>query len=208
MAKTHNWGVSGVRYRPVLYGSRVIGYLWAAPGTAGFWPRTGGGAGVRTRAYWMRWLAVARAHGLTPEQALASWNPAYVFPHGTPAIGHPTPLPNLAALRALAAGAPPAGAYAAGDTGVVRHYPVVRGDRTIGWLWASPDDRAAGFAPAPHLPASDPAPAGWRARLATCHATGLTPLQALDALRHAPYAAAIGALTEPLGQAPLAALRD
>ena len=194
-----------VLYRPIVRGGRVIGYLWAASDTAGYLPRAGGGAdGVR--AYWMRWLRVAWEGGLTPAEAMASWNPRWEFPCGTPATGAANEIAGLRALRALAEGTATIDGYASETAVLVRHHPVVRDGVRLGHLWASIDDRAAGFRPAADVPADDPAIPAWRTRLTDSAAAGLTPTQALHALRDAPDNTTIGHLTDPLGQSPMSAL--
>lgn len=192
-------------YRPVVRDGRVIGYLWATADTAGFWPRAGT-ADERVRAYWMRWLGVARERGLTPAEALAPWNPRWEFPCGTPATGPAGEIADLGALRALAEGASAGDGYAPETAVPVRHHPVVRDGVPLGHLWASVDERAAGFQPAGDLSDDDPAAPAWRARLAESAAAGLTPTQALHALRDAPDDGATGHLTDPLGQSPLSTL--
>lgn len=189
-----------VRYRPILKSGAVIGYLWATGDEAGFWPRAGSAPGTAARPYWLRWLTTAHAEGLTPVEALASWNPAYAFPHGTPAIGAISELDRLDELAALAKGDPAPGLYGNFADAPVQHYQVIRANRYLGRLWASIDDQSADFLPSPDLPDNDPAVIAWPARLARCHAAGLSPIQALHALRDAPDISGSGELIDPLGQ--------
>lgn len=192
-------------YRPILRAGVPIGYLWATPEQAGYHRRAGSDDDPQVRAFWMRWLMTARESGLTAHEAMASWNPSYEFPYGAPAIGPPTPLPDFESLQALASGSGPAGGYPDETTTLVRHYPVIRAGQRIGHLWASVDDEAAGFVPI-GLPDTDPAIPAWRHRLTEAHTFGLTPVQALDAMRDAPDDGTTGRLSDPLGQAPLADL--
>ena len=192
-----------VLHRPILGSGTVLGYLWCTAGSAGFWPRAGSGADDQVRAYWMRWLTSARESGLSPWEALSSWDPRLDFPHGTPAIGAPSELPGLDDLRALAEGRTPATTYADGTAAAVRHYQVVRGGTYLGRLWASVDDEAAGFLPSPDLAPDDPAARAWPRRLADSCTSGLTPGQALHALRQAPDDGTTGHLTDPPGQSHL-----
>lgn len=198
----------GVLYRPILRAGRVIGYLWATPDMAGFRPRGGGAAADDVQAYWMRWLRFAWERGLTTAEALVSWNPAYEFPCGAPAPGPPTELAELDALWDLAGGDARPGGYAEDSRTPVRHYPVRRDGLPIGHLWASVDETAAGFLPSPDLAPANPAISVWQARLASSHSEGLTPTQALQALRDAPDDGTTGHLTDPLGQSYLSALRS
>lgn len=197
-----------VLYRQILRDGHTIGYLWAVHDEAGYWPRAGSDEDEQVRAYWMRWLAAARERGLTLAEAMASWNPAYAFPHGVPAVGPTNELADLDSLRALAAAYAPPGRYADDTTAAVRHYQVIRDGAYVGRLWASADDEAAGFLPSPDLPGTDPAALAWPRRLAASHASGLTPTQALDALRQAPDDGTTGRLTDPLGLGHLHDLRD
>lgn len=196
-------GADPVLHRPIHRSGTVIGYLWCTAGSAGFWPRAGAGAEDQVCAYWMRWLNSARESGLSPWEALSSWNPRLDFPHGTPAIGAPNEVAGLDELYALAEGRAPATTYADDTSVPVRHYQVVRGNAHLGRLWASTDDAAAGFLASPDLPADDPAAHAWPRRLAESSASGLTPGQALHALRQAPDDGTTGHLTDPLGQSRL-----
>lgn len=198
---------AAVMYRPIVRYGRVVGYLWAVGDTAGYWARAGGGADRGVRAYWMWWLSLARERGLSTGEAMASWNPAWEFPRGTPATGPANEIADLGALRALAEGTATFAGYASETSVLVRHHPAVRDGVPVGHLWASIDELAAGFVPAADLPDGDPASPAWHGRLAESAAAGLTPSQALHALRDAPDDGAAGRLIDPLGQSLLPALR-
>lgn len=200
-------GAGAVLHRPILRSGAVIGYLWANGESAGFWPRAGADADDEVRQYWLRWLARACEEGLTPWEALSSWNPRGDFPHGAPAIGAPNEMADLDELCALAEGEPTDMTYGDDTQVPVQHYQVIRGANFLGRLWASVAGEAAGFLPSPDLPATDPAALAWPHRMAETCAAGLTPGQALHALREFPDDGASGHLTDPLGQGYLRDLR-
>lgn len=193
-------GVAGVLYRPILRSGVVVGYLWCTGASAGFWPRTGVDGGDDVAQFWLRWLNSAREQGLSPWDALSSWDPRTDFPHGRPAPGAPNELAGRADLASLADGRAPVVPYDDDSRLPVRHYQVIRGTAYLGRLWASVDDAAAGFLTAPDLPADDPAARAWPRRLEESCAAGLTPGQALEALREFPDDGTSGHLTGPLGQ--------
>lgn len=200
-------GVDWVLHRPILRSGVVVGYLWCTFTSVGFWPRTGADAGEDVAQFWLRWLNTAREQGLSPWATLASWDPRTDFPHGRPAPGAPNELAGREELAALAEGRAPAVPYADDSRVPVRHYQVIRGNTYLGRLWASVDDAAAGFLTALDLPEGDPAAPAWRRRLAESRASGLTPGQALEALREFPDDGTSGHLADPLGQGYLRELR-
>lgn len=200
-------GADRVLYRPILRSGVVVGYLWCSAGAGGFWPRPGAGAGDGVCRFWLGWLDTAREQGLSPWEALSSWDPRMDFPYGRPAPGAPNEAAGADDLLALVEGRATIAPYADDTRAPVRHYQVVRGASYLGRLWASVDDAAAGFLPGPDLAAGDPAATAWPRRLAESCASGLTPGQALAALREFPDDGSAGHLTDPLGQGPLAALR-
>lgn len=185
----------------------MIGYLWSDARAAGFWPRAGAGADEQVRRFWMGWLDVAREQGLAPWDAVSSWDPRTDFRYGAPAPGGPNELAGTDDLLALVEGRAAVAEYADDTTLRVRHYQVVRDDRYLGHLWASVDERAAGFLASPDLGEGDPAAGVWRHRLVDSLACGLTPSQAVHALRDFPDDGASGHVTDPLGQAYLRDLR-
>lgn len=201
-------GADSVLYRPILRSGAVIGYLWCDAESAGFWPRAGSEVDDAVCEFWMRWLSTAREYGLSPWEALTSWDPRTEFPlDATPAPGAPNELAGMDDLYALAEARVPPTPYDDDTRVAVRHYQVIRGDRYLGRLWASVDDAAAGFLESPDLPADDPAATVWPRRLAESHASGLTASQALHALRGLPDDGSAGHLVDPLGQSYLRDLR-
>lgn len=200
-------GADRVLYRPILRCGVVIGYLWCTGGTAGFFPRTADGEDERVRRFWMGWLDAAREEGLSPWDAMSSWDPRTEFPYGEPAPGGPNELAGEDDLQALLEGRAPSVEYADDSRVPVRHYQVIRDGAYLGRLWASVDEAAAGFLPSADLGADDPAPETWRRRLADSLASGLTPAQAVHALRDLPDDGVSGHVTDPLGQGYLRDLR-
>lgn len=194
-------------YRPILRSGEVIGYLWCTAGAAGFFPRTAGGEDEQVRRFWMGWLDDAREDGLTPWEAMSSWDPRTEFPYGEPAPGGPSELAGEDDLRALLERRARGIAYADDSRVPVRHYQVIRDGSYLGRLWASVDEAAAGFLANPDLGEHDPAPGVWRRRLADSLAAGLTPAQAVHALRDFPDDGVSGRVTDPLGQGYLQTLR-
>lgn len=87
-----------VRLRQVLRRRRVVGYLWAAVDdrAAGFVRRPGtGDRGHDAEAAWVERLRWAKAHGLTPLQALRHWSGQEEHPSAgrvdTTEYEHPAP---------------------------------------------------------------------------------------------------------------------
>ncbi|MFC9931247.1 hypothetical protein [Streptomyces sp. NPDC127190] len=79
----------------------------------------------------------------------------------------------------------------------VRYFAVQREARTLGFVWASADDAAAGCVP--RTAAGDEAfdvGAGWLLRLREAHSQGLSPLAALDWLAQGPPHPELGLITE------------
>ncbi|MEV5983998.1 hypothetical protein AB0L85_03170 [Streptomyces sp. NPDC052051] len=79
----------------------------------------------------------------------------------------------------------------------VRYFTVQREGRTLGFVWASVDDAAAGYAP--RTAVGDEAfevGAGWLLRLRQAYTQGLSPLAALDWLAQGPPRSELGLITE------------
>ncbi|MGA4842071.1 hypothetical protein [Streptomyces sp. G45] len=79
----------------------------------------------------------------------------------------------------------------------VRYYTIQREGRTLGYVWASVADNAAGYEP--RSAAGDDAfaaGAAWLTRLRDAHGRGLTALAALDWLTHLPPLPDIGTIAE------------
>ncbi|WP_200308963.1 hypothetical protein [Streptomyces adelaidensis] len=86
----------------------------------------------------------------------------------------------------------------------VRYFTIQRDDRTLGYVWASLGDNAAGYEP--RTAAGDDAfeaGVGWVLRLREAHERGLDGLEALDWLRKSPPGPDLGHFSEKLPrQAP------
>lgn len=83
----------------------------------------------------------------------------------------------------------------------VRYFTVRRDDRTLGYVWASTGDNAAGYEP--RTAAGDDAfevGAGWVLRLREAHGRGLGSLEALDWLHRSPPSPDLGHFSEDLPQ--------
>lgn len=207
-----------VRYERVYRGNTVIGYLWcSAAGLengAGFVPRPDAGdAGAAAHAEWSRRVGSARAATDViadwrrhPEDRAGALNDTGEWEAATVAElvrlaaepereeRHAKDRPRSAPREDAVSHEPNPGqdTYAPTTDGPVRYAPAVSGDGTVlGYLWASPEEDAAGFverAAAGTVNATNAA-AVWRRRLGRAHDRGLP---------------AIGALREWIGEDPAA----
>lgn len=98
---------AAVRYVPIVKDGVVIGYLWAATtdDAAQYVPREqAGDAALDAAVAWTQRLRWAKAHGVTPLQALRHWagDPEDARAGAVP-VGAPFELPSLDRLVELAA---------------------------------------------------------------------------------------------------------
>lgn len=79
----------------------------------------------------------------------------------------------------------------------VRYFTIQRDKQTLGYLWASVADDAAGYEPRTAAgEAAFEAGSGWLLRLRAAHGQGLTPLSALDWVAQRPPSPEIGMISE------------